>query len=216
MEKITICATKTSTEDVSAFGQEEVTPHGLSVKISTSGSSEKSIDGLTADDQLRTKSAHGFTCVLMGVPVWYGPESHKFSIEVFLGQYRSDKLKALKALDGMFGMIIVDSLSGSVDLIVDHIGSYKFFWVVTQTGFFASTLLSSLVKRIRVDGVEVNTSHCMRFLLTGISYGGESYIRSVNQTSNSELVTWNVRSKVVKTAQWWDLSFEEADKGTHK
>jgi|GEM_PF-3474976 len=146
------------------------------------------------------------TLVIMGDPVRYGGATDDVDYSEFLAQYKIDKKSAVERLDGGY-LILVFGRENMVDVVTDHLGSYRLFWKWTKHSMILSTRLMDVYKYAG-ENEEVNTQECISFILTGMNIGPDTFYKNIQKTTGGKILQFDVSESRMRQTTWWDLKFK--------
>ncbi len=111
-----------------------------------------------------------------------------------------------------FACVIVDNLSGAIQLVRDHFGCEPFFYFKNQHNLYFASSIAELIPRLRSDDITVTVNETeLKYMLwvgkslaypTGVHE--ETLYNGINRVKPNHLVT--IQNNQIKHSQYWDLA----------
>lgn len=130
--------------------------------------------------------------------------------EVLLKAFRVWGRGCLDKLNGMFAFAVWDDLEKELTLVRDRAGIKPVYFAAASEGF----VFASEIKAILATGMvraEIDHEALDQYLTFLWTPGPETIFKNVFKIPPGNYLTW--KDGVIKTRQWWDLSFDNIEHG---
>lgn len=136
----------------------------------------------------------------------YYPNSSSDTVSLFT-HIRRRGLDALKDVNGMFAIGLLDKQENKIHLIVDRFGQKQLYYYHDKEKFAFASNPGALYHLLPTK--EINQEALQSYWLLGSVMGEDSIFKGIKKVCASEIVTFDVTNNNVSTKRWYEPKFRE-------